>query len=443
MFSYGEAPKRELYIIEAVYIGVKDFEIADGRNKDNFEYRFSINGAEKTYKIINPDNVYSIQNRLMEGYVYDIEVADGAVINAALTDNMISGTVKKINDKYIIINETMLAFNDKSGIYEITALAGGADVKRVSLKKGDTACATVDGDIVRNVYKKQIAERYVPPVKGIPGEKTLKNLIGTALEPVGAALYVYGGGWDWQDENSSNRSMTIGLPQSWTDFFNEQGLDYNYRNDSDPAHSYYGRHYNEYYYGGLDCSGYVGWVLYNVMNTESKTVTEDKGYVASAVGMAKGLANFGWGIMDMGDTVRIDAEGRVWRCFAGSEFKPGDIFSMNGHIWICVGTCDDESIVILHSTPNMTGGSGVQISAIGRDKGCEAYILADYYMNTYYDKWSERYGRKVLCLPFDRYACAYGNDAGKFSWNLSGLMKDPDGYADMTPADILKELYKD
>ncbi|MDD6810458.1 MAG: hypothetical protein PUD93_01120 [Lachnospiraceae bacterium] len=33
-----------------------------------------------------------------------------------------------------------------------------------------------------------------------------------------------------------------------------------------------------------------------------------------------------------------------------SEFHPGDVFSIRGHVWICVGTCEDGSILILHST---------------------------------------------------------------------------------------------
>ena len=68
---------------------------------------------------------------------------------------------------------------------------------------------------------------------------------------------------------SSVQATTIGLPQSWVDFFQSHDADYTYRDDDDPAHSYYWRGYNEYYFGGPDCSGYIGWVIYNLMNTES------------------------------------------------------------------------------------------------------------------------------------------------------------------------------
>ena len=63
-------------------------------------------------------------------------------------------------------------------------------------------------------------------------------------------------------------------------------------------------------------------------------------------------------------------------------------------------------------------------------------------MNKYFPQWSERYGDQVLCLTFDSYTKVYGDYAGKFSWNLkNGVISDPDGYADMTPAEILADLF--
>ena len=79
---------------------------------------------------------------------------------------------------------------------------------------------------------------YRAPVSGTPGLKTLKNLLATALEPVGTTLYVYGGSWDWQDSCSANQAMTIGLPQSWIDFFQQQDVDYDFKAE-DEEHSYY------------------------------------------------------------------------------------------------------------------------------------------------------------------------------------------------------------
>ena len=90
--------------------------------------------------------------------------------------------------------------------------------------------------------------------------------------------------------------MHIGLPQSWIDFFDRQNACYTYRNDSNPAHSYYPTGgWNQYGYAGLDCSGYLGWTLYNTLHTESASVSDCDGYVAPAAEFAHTLAQRAWG----------------------------------------------------------------------------------------------------------------------------------------------------
>ncbi|MBR6917809.1 MAG: M15 family metallopeptidase, partial [Clostridia bacterium] len=120
--------------IEGIYLGVKDYGAPETNkeNRDEFIYRFKIDGEEVTYKIMNGTQDeegnydYPIQNALKEGYGYSITVKDGVVTAA-------------------------------SEVVE----AGSFD--------------------------------YSPRVSGIPGEKTLKNFLLTALEPVGTTLYIYGG----------------------------------------------------------------------------------------------------------------------------------------------------------------------------------------------------------------------------------------------------------
>ena len=260
------------------------------------------------------------------------------------------------------------------------------------------------------------------------------------MNPVGTALYVYGGSWDWQDVNSSNQALTIGLPQSWIDFFQQQDANYTYKNSADPAHSYYPHNsWNQYYYAGVDCSAYIGWTVYNVMHTESTTNDLSDGYVMSAVKMAKTFAEKGWG---------------TWTRDIKS-FKPGDIFSMSGHVWTVLGVCDDGSIVFLHSTPSDSKagqGGGVQLSALNPnsddDKNCEAYKLVTKYMTKYYPEWSDRYD--AVLRSYISYATpATGTEyketwSGNFSWNLDGTgLTDPDGYADMSAAEILADLFGD
>ena len=198
----------------AVYRGVKDYGAPETKKENigQFLYRFDIGGAEWTLPIDNSETdadgnpTYPIQNRLKEGYSYRVSVKDRVVV----------------------------------GVEEIP----------------------------------ETATEYKPVVTGKAGERTLLNFIKTAFMPVGTTLYVYGGGWDWQDVGSSIQARTIGVSGDWVRFFNEQDENYTFRDRDDnkelrdPTTSYYPfGEYNEYYYAGLDCSGYVGWTIYNTMET--------------------------------------------------------------------------------------------------------------------------------------------------------------------------------
>ena len=63
---------------------------------------------------------------------------------------------------------------------------------------------------------------------------------------------------------SGLQTRTIGVSPDWVRFFEANGADYTYKekdgdeNQADPENSYYPYGgYNEYYYAGLDCSGYL------------------------------------------------------------------------------------------------------------------------------------------------------------------------------------------
>ncbi|MCR5056188.1 MAG: tyrosine-protein phosphatase [Clostridia bacterium] len=365
--------------IEAVYLGVKDYGAPETNkdNKNDFSYRFMIGGEEQILKIDNGTKDadgnydYPIQNALKEGYTYYITVE-------------------------------------------------GCKVVSVSEQKEDVV--------------------FTPFIKGTPGLKTLGNFLKTALEPVGTTLYVYGGGWDWQDEGASVQARSIGVSPDWVRFFNANDENYTFKEKNgdpelaDPTTSYYAYGgYNEYYYAGLDCSGYLGWVIYNTMETESLK----DGYVGGSTGFAKRLYGKGWGIWTQ-DIAFPDGKN-------GYEMKPGDIMSINGHVWTSLGTCSDGSVVLVHSSPSKsrTGqpGAGVMISAIGTSTDCEAYVLADKYMAKYYPEWYERYPI-YLCSP-EVYFTFTGKNAGRFSWDVSdsGILKDPDGVQKMTPEEVLKFLF--
>ena len=371
-----------VHVMDAVYLGVENYgsEKVNKGNKNKFSYRFEIDGKEKVLKIDNGAKneqgkyTYPIQNVLKEGYSYEITVKNRKVTGA------------------------------------------------------------------EEIYTE--ADSYQPPVKGNPGERTLKNFFATAMMPVGTTLYIYGGGWDWQDEGAAFQTRTIGLSDDWIRFFYSQDVNYTFKEKDgderkkDAAHSYYPYGgYNEYYYAGLDCSGYVGWTLYNVMNKEDGK--DD--YVMSSTKMARTLAEKGWGKWTQNFKKPVN--------YKDSEFLPGDIFSKKGHIWICLGTCEDGSIVILHSTAadSRTGqpGGGPELSAIGESKDCDAYRLADKYMSKYFSDWYARY--PIALKNYEEYTYVEGEYVGKFSWNLTGadsVLSDPDNLRSKRPEEILEILFK-
>lgn len=278
-------------------------------------------------------------------------------------------------------------------------------------------------------------------IDGTPGVRTVKNLIRTALAPVGKVLYVYGGGWNLEDTGAGEEAMSFGRSEKWSIFFEEQDENYNYRyvlgtknRREDPKDSFYPFDgVNTYHQCGLDCSGYLGWVIYNVMTDPSRADDEKRtGYVVSSTEFAKSLADqHGFGSFSR-------EKNRL--------LQPGDIVSIKGHVWMSLGTCQDGSVLIVHSTPSpsITGelGGGVQLSALdpkGRSN-CEAMQLAEAYMSTYCPEWNERY--EVQLKPYRRYlSFSESKNAGVFVWSLSEIgLTDPEGYLEMTPEEILRDI---
>ena len=236
-------------------------------------------------------------------------------------------------------------------------------------------------------------------------KSTLKKFLLTALKPVGSTMYVWGGGWNDEDNGSGCDATTIGVSRQWKKFFKKQNSSYNYRNTRFQIHD------------GLDCSGYVGWCIYNILEVESG----QPGYVMLAQNMAKNFASRGWGSYTAAGNVR--------------DYQAGDIMSSSGHVWIVVGRCEDGSVVILHSSP-----PGVQLAGTptpGGRQNSQAVTLARNYMQKYFPEW---YGKFPDCARGSSYLTSYG----QMRWDLSGkvIMSDPENYRNKSANKILRNLFR-
>lgn len=179
---------------------------------------------------------------------------------------------------------------------------------------------------------------------------TMEHFLQTALEPVGTTMYIWGGGWDAEDNEAGATSTRIGLSPTWKEYAGRQDASYDFTKHRWEREN------------GLDCSGYVGWVLYNTFETKDGEL----GYVMSSTDMALTYARWRFG-----KAIKNP-----------KEFLPGDIVSMDGHVWISLGTCADGSVLFVHSSPPgvmVCGTEGV------------ANQLAEAFMSEYYPDWYERY----------------------------------------------------
>ena len=240
-------------------------------------------------------------------------------------------------------------------------------------------------------------------IKPVPGKRSMENLLFTAKEPLGDTMYVWGGGWNEEDTGAGIEAVTIGVSPRWKEFTAQQDADYNFKDTEYQIHD------------GLDCSGYVGWVIYNVFETENGSGEED-GYVMKASSMAEAFAGVGWG------TYRKASEVTEW--------KPGDIMSMEGHVWICLGMCDDGSVLLMHSSP-----PGVRISGTYMADGrkSQAVELAEQCMRQQYPRWFEKYPE---CGVKNNYLTT----AAQMRWNET--LSDEYGIREMDAYETVEFLFQ-
>lgn len=237
--------------------------------------------------------------------------------------------------------------------------------------------------------------------------KTLKSLLQNAMMPVGNTLYVWGGGWAEPTTNFK------GLPSTWKRWYFSNDGNYDWSQYMDLSVTTRAK--------GLDCAGFVGWSIYNTLQSTSG----NPGYVVEASTMAKTLAGRGFGTLK----TQADLNKNNYK----NQFKPGDIASMEGHTFMILGQCSDGSLVILHATPPFVQLDGTCTPSGGYS---EAMALADQYMRKYYSGSVSRFGW------YAGTGISYIKGVNVLRWNRSTLA-DPDGYYSMTPAQILKNLFRE
>ena len=236
-------------------------------------------------------------------------------------------------------------------------------------------------------------------------KSTLKKLLKTALGPVGTTLYVWGGGWGLNDSSSGEDAVTMGVSPQWKSFFAQYGSGYDYTQTRYQTRD------------GLDCSGYVGWTLYNTFNTSSGNA----GFVMLAENMASTYASYGWG--------EYTSAGSF------SDYRAGDIMSLaSGHVYITVGQCSDGSVVLLHSSP-----PGVMITGTYTPSGSkisEANALSVKYMKKYYPEFYNKFSSKLIRNT------SYLTSYSRMRWYLSGkcVMADPDNFAGKNAKQVLRSI---
>ena len=233
-----------------------------------------------------------------------------------------------------------------------------------------------------------------------PEQVSILDFLEIAAAPVGSTMYVWGGGWNEADTGAGIEAVTLGLSERWAAFAKEQDSGYNYKDHRYQIHD------------GLDCSGYVGWAVYNVMETENG----GKGYVSSSTGMAQALADRG-----LGEYISREDMDR---------WLPGDIMSMKGHVWISLGMCGDGSVLLLHSSPPGVIFCGTAL-ADGSDS--QALKLAQTIMSTHYPDWYAHY-------PDCSRPASYLEKSSAMRWNTN-VLADKEGIRQMSAEQVVNLLF--
>lgn len=266
------------------------------------------------------------------------------------------------------------------------------------------AYKTIEGKKAYGAASKRLSKKVKstpkPQTTAQPGKRSLFNLLLTAKIPLGHTMYVWGGGWNEADTGAGDEAVSIGESPRWRAFYEMQNSSYNYQNTRYQIHD------------GLDCSGYVGWVVYNVL----EQTNGNTGYVEKATGMAESFSAKGFG--------------SYTPAFSVTDWKPGDIMSMRGHVWISLGMCSDGSVVLLHASPPGVLLCGTSLADGGKS---EAVTLAESYMRTYYPDWYAKY-------PDCSRPASYLSASGQMRWSTQ-MLSDEENIQNLSAEETLKRMF--
>ena len=237
--------------------------------------------------------------------------------------------------------------------------------------------------------------------------ETKSDLIRHALSAVGKVLYVWGGGWNEADDGAGSIAMIRGIPPSVTDFTCEMT-----RNCAIPC----AYDYREHRYrldSGYDCSGYLGWVIWQVLGPSPSP----EGYVFPSAKQARMLAHLGLG--------QILPDDR--KIFAG----PGDIVSIPGHVYLSLGCEEDGSMLIVHASPPAVSLSAVP--APGAEENGVAVLLARTLCRSVWPLHAARFPVSV------KSRARYTQKAEVFRFDPH-ILPDPDGISELSAAEVMRRL---
>lgn len=250
---------------------------------------------------------------------------------------------------------------------------------------------------------------------------TLKKLLTTSLLPVGKTMYVWGGGWDETDTRAGTEAQSIGVNPRWIEFFCAQDETYDYTKTRYRIHD------------GLDCSGYIGWLLFNTFFSSASPDDAsayshlfpgsfkypENGFVMPAAKIAETLSECGFGTRFSSPSFH-------------NSFSPGDICSMPGHVFLSYGTCHDHSVLLVHSSPPGVRICGT-LDAFGQET--RAVELATSIMKTKYPVWFQKY--PSCSVPF-----RYLTESKIMRWNERTLC-DAGCYQKCSAEEIMSMLLRD